>query len=96
MEEPKPEVAQEKPKASVVGWVEPSNCLTRRWSGLEYQFCERIRLHCLSSDSFLPCNIIKSRNGCGCGRTKWRNPKLKLRRRSQRPVLLGGSSHPIV
>ena len=53
-------------------------------------------LHCLSSDSFLPCNIFKSRNGCGCGRTKWRNPNLKLRRRSQRPVLLGGSSHPIV
>ena len=42
MEEPKPDVAQEKPKASVVGWVEPSNCLTRRWSGLEDQFCERI------------------------------------------------------
>ena len=38
-------------------------------------------LHCLSSDSFLPCNIIKSRNGCGCGRSKWRNSNLKLRRR---------------
>ena len=44
MEESKAEVAQEKPKASVVGWVEPSNCVTRRWSGLEYQNCERIAL----------------------------------------------------
>ena len=34
-------------------------------------------------------------NGSGCDRTKWRNPKLKLRRRSQRPVL-DGLSHPIV
>ena len=40
MEEPKAEVVQEeKPKASVVGWVEPSNRLTISLSGLEDWSC---------------------------------------------------------